>query len=78
LYDLRKATTAHFRVTVYPNSDAISSKLVSAVIGKAEAASNACNMIIAEALIQIKNRVEGVGALSRPMRTKFWTSAERL
>jgi len=59
-----QVTTAYFRVTVYANSDAISSKLVPAVIGKAEAASNAWNMIIAEELIQIKKRVGGVGALS--------------
>jgi len=64
LDDLRRNPTASFRVTVYANSDAISSKLVPAVIGKAEAASNAWNMIIAEELIQIKKRVGGVGALS--------------
>jgi hypothetical protein len=41
LDDLRKNPTASFRVTVYTKSDAISSDLVPAIIGKAEAASNA-------------------------------------
>jgi hypothetical protein len=74
LNDLRRKPTASFRVTVYANSDAISSELVPAIIGKAEAASNAWNMLIAEELIQIKNRVEGVGAFGAH---QFYTSAER-
>jgi hypothetical protein len=65
------ARPAFFRVTVYANSDAISSELVPAIIGKAEAALNAWNMLITEELVQIKKRIEGVGALSSPSVLHF-------
>jgi hypothetical protein len=74
LDDLRRNPTASFRVTVYANSDAISNELVPAIIGKAEAALNAWNMLIAEELIQIKKRSK---ALARFRAHQFCTTAER-